>query len=262
MKAAIVNVFIVLSVIAHTQTTLAADNVYAKQPMKVGIIGATKWGRVNDNPITGIMREQSNAIFRMANIYAVHSYARYPRLVKQVERGSVDCAILSKNTDEQQNNLMISHLYNVEVIALNRQGTDINKYEDFYNKKRIKIVGFPNGGKYLFPELYQDTKVKKLIIPTQQQGAAMLVKGRIDSFVGMKYSLLYGINRDQLLGKTNYPGYPVHSLEIWLQCSKKSKLANQHFERLQLAVQRVKSMQAFQTIINKWMSFLFINHEI
>jgi len=261
MKAAIATIIVVFCIVASIQSTLA-DSVYSKQPMKVGIIGVAKWGIINDNPITGIMREQSNAIFRMANIYATHSYARYPRLVKQLERGSIDCAILTRPAKPQETHLMISHLYNVEIIALGRKGSAINTYQDFHNKKQIKTVGFPNGGKYLFPELYLDLKVKKQIIPSQQQGPLMLVKGRIDSFVGMKYSLLYGIHRDKLLNKTNYPGYRVQQLEVWLQCSKKSKLAAKNIDRLKLAVQRVESMQAFSTIIDKWMSFLFINQEI
>jgi len=261
MKAVFTIVIIVFCIVANTQTTLA-DSVYSKKPMKVGIIGVAKWGKINDNPITGIMREQSNAIFRMANIYAIHSYARYPRLVKQLERGSIDCAILTKPAKTQEKHLMISHLYDVEIIALGRKGSAINTYQDFHNKKQIKTVGFPNGGKYLFPELYLDLKVKKQIIPSQQQGPLMLAKGRIDSFVGMKYSLLYGIHRDKLLNKTNYPGYRVQQLEVWLQCSKKSKLAAKNIERLKLAVQRVESMRAFSTIIDKWMSFLFINQEI
>lgn len=260
MKAAITTILIVFSSVIKMQAAVA-DSVYSTQPMKVGIIGASKWGKINDNPITGIMREQSNAIFRMANIYAIHSYARYPRLVKQVERGTVDCAILTRPANTKAKNLMVSHLYDVEIIALARKGSAINSYQDFHNQQQLKTVGFPNGGKYLFPKLYQDIKVRKQIIPSQQQGPLMLVKGRIDSFVGMKYSLLYGINRDKLLNKTNYPGYKVQDLEVWLQCSKKSKLAAVHFERLIVAVQGVKSMQAFQTIINKWMSFLFINQQ-
>lgn len=255
MNCVIINVLLIL--VLSTTVTQASP---VDSPLTVGIIGISKWGAANDNPITGIMREQSHVIFRMANINATHSYALYPRLLRQLERGFIDCAILTKNPGKSQNYLMISHLYDVDIIALSRKGTAINRYVDFQDPNIIKRVGFPNGGRYLFPKLYSDTSVKKQIIPSQQQGPLMLVKGRIDTFIGMKYSLLYGINRDKLLGKTNYPGYPIQRLEVWLQCSKKSAMALRYQARLKTAVNTVKSLKVFQTIINKWMSFLFINH--
>ena len=250
--------FAALSIV--TGITVASNTLPVERTLTIGIIGISKWGEANNNPITGIMREQSHAIFRMANIQTRHSYALYPRLVRQLKQGFIDCAILTKPPGEIQHNLMISHLYDVEIIALGRKGTVINHYDDFRNPEIITRVGFPNGGKYLFTKLFSDTKVKKQIVPSQQQGPLMLAKGRIDAFIGMKYSLLYGINRDKLLGKTNYPGYPIQRLEVWLQCSKKSALAIHFQARLKSAVKSVKSLRAFQTINDKWMSFLFINH--
>ena len=242
-------------------TDIIANSANADHALKIGVIGTSTWGGAKNNPITGIILEQSKGILRMANINATYSYGLYPRILKQMERGFIDCAILPKAPADQKIHLMISHLYDVDIIALSRKGTVIKEYHDFLHSVMTNNrVGFPNGGQYLFPKLFKDPRVKKQIIPSQQQGPLMLVRGRIDTFIGMKYSLLYGINRDKLLGKTNYPGYPIQRLEVWLQCSNKSQLAIDYQERLQGAVRTVKSLKAFQTITDKWMSFMFINH--
>lgn len=238
----------------------ALSSLAKSAPLKVGIIGDAKWGLNNENPVTGIMREQSNTILKMANLNATHSYAPYPRLLKQLKYGEIDCAILAIDSRNTSANILISYLYDIKAVVITRKDLKYRSYGDFYNKRKIKVVGFPNGGSYLYPKLFNDPRVEKRIIPSHKQAPLMLARKRIDAFIGMQYAIRYEVHRNKLNSVLSVPGRVVDSLPIWLQCSKKSMVSKALQQRLKKAVITVKSLNSLQNIIDKWMSFLFINN--
>jgi polar amino acid transport system substrate-binding protein len=218
-----------------------------------GIIGFAPWGIQKDNLTTGIFWDQSLKILKETGFTGEPSYATYPRMIKQLREGSIDCAIFTKNSSESEYFHFVSYMFDLNVTVISRTGISINKYEDFLSNKKIKIVGFPNGGSNYFPKLYNNPNVKKHIVPTQKQGPAMIKRGRIDAFIGIEKTLIYEVNKQGLIDNINFTEFNVNTLPVWLQCSKKSYITQKDLDSLKIAVENLKSRNAFQQIIKHWL---------
>jgi polar amino acid transport system substrate-binding protein len=238
---------------AESTQTPSSGSTFAPHIL-FGIIGFEPWGIKKDNKITGIFWDQSQAIINEIGYTGEPSYAPYSRIIKQLREGSIDCAIFTKNDSESKYYHFVSYLFDLDATVISRKGISIDSYDDFLNNEKIKTVGFPNGGETFFPTLYNNPTVKKQIVPTQKQGPAMIKRGRIDAFVGIKSTLIYEVDKQGLKEDINFTGYTVKTLPVWLQCSKKSLLTQEELMTLAKAVEKLKSNNSFLKIVSHWLS--------
>jgi ABC-type amino acid transport substrate-binding protein len=221
--------------------------------IRFGIIGFAPWGMKENHKVTGVFWDQAKAILNEVQLQGSPAYAAYPRIIKQLKEGHVDCSIFTKNILNDKYYHFVSYLYDLNVTVISRKGLIINSYDDFFDDENIKVVGFPNGGENFFPTLFADPFVKKQILPSQEQGPAMIQRGRIDAFIGIEKTLIYEVDKQGLKGSISFTGYNVSALPVWLQCSKKSSLTQQDLDTLKHAVEKLKSQNAFQKIIQLWL---------
>ena len=80
----------------------------------------------------------------------------------------------------------------------------------------------------------------------------MIVRERIDAFVGITKTMQYEIHRGKLADKLNFPGYPVTQLPVWLQCSKKSAISDNDLLILKTSAEKLKLDGTLDAIIGQW----------
>lgn len=232
-------------------TILLSVNSYATE-VKFGVFNFRPWGMQVENEVTGMIWDQALAIFKSSDHSISAVISSYPRMIKSLKTGELDCAIITKNNKNSDTLDFVSHVHDLEVIVISKVGVKVDRYSDFIFPDRKAIVGFANGTAHLYPQLYNDPRITAHIVPKMKQGPLMLSRERIDFFVGVSASLLYEIRKTQLFEKINYPGFLVTTLEVWLQCSKKSSLTEIDYQQLRTKITQLKIKNTFTRIINKW----------
>jgi ABC-type amino acid transport substrate-binding protein len=227
---------------------LNAQLAFSEQ-LKLGIFKFSPWGMSKNNKIDGIIWEYYQAILKEADLKAEITLIPYPRMIKQLVEGKLDCAIFTKNFEPFQN---IAYLFDLTAVAISRKGTVINDYDDFKDKSKIKSVGFANGTNRIFPKLFNDPEIPHHILPSLHQAPQMLARKRIDAVIGMKHTMLYEFKQQKLMDIFNTPWYEIKKIPVWLQCSKHIKINPATIARLKSAALKIKAQGLFEQINKKW----------
>jgi len=217
------------------------------QQLRLGIFKFAPWGVSEGNKISGIIWEYYQAMLKDANLDANITLLPYPRMIKQLIDGKLDCAIFTKNLEPFQD---IAYLYDLTTVAISRKGTHITKYDDFKNKS----VGFANGTNRIYPKLFNDPEIPHHILPSLHQAPQMLARKRVDIVIGMKYTMLYEFRQQELMNITNIPWYEIKKVPVWLQCGNQIEVNSATITRLKAAALKLKANGLFEEIIKKWLS--------
>ncbi|MEM5530080.1 transporter substrate-binding domain-containing protein [Gammaproteobacteria bacterium AS21] len=231
-------------------TIFSSPQLVFAEKLKLGIFKFSPWGMSENNEIRGIIWEYYQAILKEADLEADITLVPYPRMIKKLVDGTLDCAIFTKNFEPFQN---IVYLYDLTAVAMSRKGTVISSYDDFSDKNKIKSVGFANGTDRIFPRLFNDTEIAHHIFPSLLQAPQMLARKRVDVVIGMKYTMLYEFKRQQLLDIVQIPWYEIRKVPVWFQCSNHIKISPATIERFKVAALKIKADGVFEEIAKKWL---------
>src|SRR3989338_5300483 len=212
------------------------------------------WGMTVQGKVQGIMLDHVVSILNEVKIKGVADFANYPRMIQRLRDGDCEIGVFSryeKNADAVE---FIEHVYDLQVVVVTPKDVVIENYETFHDLKRIPSIGFPLGGDGFFVKLFNDPKIVKSMVPTQQHGVMMLANGRLGAFVRSEKTIQYEIKKNNFEMKINFPGLKVDKLEIWLQVSKKSKKAMALVPQLRKAAKDLKKNGTYESVINQWVS--------
>ncbi len=134
-----------------------------------------------------------------------------------------------------------------KVFYLRKSQPDIKSYQDLYPL----TVGVVRDTVY-FPQFDQDLDITKIPLVTDTQLINMLLKGRIDTFVGTESTFDYLLSRQQKMDQLKKASYrfasPRHS---YFGISKKSWL-NDEMATVNQTVSRLLAQNAFVKVVDDW----------
>lgn len=224
------------------------------QTITFGIPAFAPWSMVVNGEVVGINVDQSKLVADHAGLDLVIAYSPYKRMRKQLLQGEIDCVISTKNPKLKDKTIAIQELYQLDVTVISRKNEGVNSYEELIAKNQGITIGFAHGTAHFHADLYNDSTVNKLIIQKQSQGPSMILRNRIDAFVGIEKTMLYELRKQGLLDKVSFPGYKVNTLPVLLYCSKQSDVANKYREALYDASTELLRKDEFKKIIDHWIA--------
>jgi len=229
---------------------LSCPQLVFAEKLKLGIFKFAPWGMSENNEIHGIIWDYYQVILKEADLEAQITLIPYPRMIKQLKDGTLDCAIFTKNLEPFQN---IAYLFDLTAVAVSRKGTVITNYDDFRDKSKINSVGFANGTDRIFPRLFNDAQIPHHILPSLHQAPQILARKRADVVIGMKHTMLYEFKRQQLLNIIQTPMYEIRKIPVWLQCSNQITISPAIIERFKAAALKIKARGLFEKISAHWL---------
>ncbi len=222
------------------------------ETIRFGVFSAPPWGMETEGGINGITVDQIKAIVDHAGFDMQISFSPYPRMIKQLNEGVIDCAIATINPSTDESVVYLSALYNLDIAVISRRDNRLKSDEELLSLTENPVVGFANGTGHFHPKLYQNRNAVKQLLVGHHQGPIMLSKSRIDAFVGIEKLLLYEIRRSGLLDQIYFPGYQVSKVTMWLQCSNKSEGFYHYESKLRDAAKWLKSQSVYTAILDRW----------
>lgn len=142
----------------------------------------------------------------------------YARIVYGIKQGTLDLAVIFKNTQLEGYADFIGPVSKSKIIVLPQAGMEINNYNQLLPLQQFAVIRSAS----LSKEFDRDFHGRKLEVRNYQQGIQLLGLKRIDALVGSLVGIEYNV---AALGKSmNDFGRPfdLSEKEIWLHFSKKS----------------------------------------
>ena len=174
-------------------------------------------GFLNSNKPDGVYAKVSEALSLELKISSTIEVQPYARLVRLLEDGDLDCAILFTSPGRKETFHQIGLVTYRTVILVSLK-------ESFSNKINIPadINGYAIGairGSKTAGSIFEYPLIKPYWVENYKQAIGMMEKGRIDAFVGAKT-----IIESKIDIKDKY--VTLRTRESWLQCSKQSPRIN------------------------------------
>lgn len=197
----------------------------AKTKLVVAVSSFEPWTIINESGISGIDMELIEQLASYQNLEVSHLRCPWIRCLKLLEEGKADIVssvFKSKEREQYLSYFKSPYVHgNNRIFYLNKNtNITINSIEDLSSLR----VGLRRGIKY-FPEFDQQTQMNRELVNDNNQLIQMLLKNRIDTFIGQEDVVDYFLlkrNLTQYIKKANYKYFQVD--EGYLAFSKKSKL--------------------------------------
>jgi len=176
--------------------------------------------------------------------------------VKALEEGRVDAILgMSKSTERVQKfDFSKPILINSRVIFVSRDNVLINSLDDLKGKK----VSIQSGD--ISEEIVR--KLQKVEIKresTQEKALQDLVEGKVDAFIGNKYSGLYNIQKNKYDDIVKIVGEPAGSTEY---CIAVKKGDEQLLGMINKALNGIKDNGMYDQIYYKWFGMEYVNSSL
>lgn len=234
---------------------LSADSI------SFGVFHAPPWGMEKNGSVQGITIDHIRAITDSAGLEAEFSVVPYPRMIKQLEQGNIDCAIATRHTSSSKNVIYLASLYELDVSVISRKEDKYTSDQHLSSAKKNPVVGFANGTEHFHPKLFNSNKTSLQLVKGHAQAPIMLTRKRVDAFVGVERLLLHELRQSNLLDDVYFPGYRVNKLQMWLQCSEHSESAQKLSARLLSAIKTLKDNGTIIDIVDQWIPKLNLGEE-
>ena len=166
---------------------------------------------------SGIYYEITEKFGKATGMKVIIKLLPFQRMIGDLERGRIDCAIFFTSTERQKTFIQIGLVIKKPVIIALRP---LNLGESKFDVENLayfegKTLGHVRGAQYS-DALEKNAKIIKWPVNSYKNGLRMLAKGRIDGFVGGKETI------DEHYTVYNYDYYVLQMNTSWLQCSKQS----------------------------------------
>lgn len=222
------------------------------QTLTFGVFSAPPWGQHTATGVTGITVDHIEAILERAGYDLAISFTPYPRMMKELHKGEIDCVIATKNPRSEGKVNYLSALYTLDVSVVSHKDQAYISDEALFTKASPAVVGFANGTGHFYSPLYHSEQLDVQLLAGHSQAPGMLAKRRIDAFVGIERLLLFELRKAGVVGEMYFPGYRVNKLDMWLQCSRHAAHIAEYGPKLRKAAQTLKEEKRFSEILNTW----------
>ncbi len=184
---------------------------------------------LKDGQFAGHNVDVANMLVNAINKKAAFVYCPFARCLTMLKDGQADMMIALNKTEERQN--YISYLEQpfhslitpVKFYSSKHKNINVEKYEDLQGLN----IGVLRGASY-FKRFDNDESLKKVYITTHRQLIDLLVKGRIDTFLGREISIKHQVSPQIYTEELKEMSY-VYSKEndFYIGISQKSKFNEQ-----------------------------------
>jgi len=175
----------------------------------------------NENPTcVGTTQKILNDLAQKVGFKASNELYPYARILKALESGQLDVALIFKNDTVSQSVEYIGPIATSKVFILTTDKKLITEYEDLYQLKAIAVIRNAS----FEPRFDNDQQLNKVPVATYAQAVEMFKANRVDAIVGsevgLEYALFHKIPNSQALKEQSFL---LGKKEWWIHLAKKSK---------------------------------------
>lgn len=209
---------------------------------------------INDGKFTGYNVDIANMLVSRLNKKPAFVYCPFARCLSMLKDGQADMMIAINKTPERQ--IYIDYLEQpflsihtpVKFYSSKHKNINIEKYEDL---KGLNI-GVLRGASY-FKRFDNDASLNKVYISTHRQLINLLVKGRIDTFLGREISIRHQVSKQIYQEELKEMSYIYSKAnDFYIGMSKKS-IFNEQVDELSKMLDELLESGAIDTLDNPYL---------
>lgn len=213
----------------------------------IGTVAVSQRGYVGqDGAILGSSVEITNRVVELAGYTPINKLMPFPRVLHNLESGTVDLSLLVPNDKVTQFATPLIHLQDVEFILVSRNDTEITNIEDIKGKS----VGYLRSSR-ISQNILKPLDVNRIELDKYPHMIRMLEHGRIDAIIGTTYNIKYALQELNYSDDTFAKPLLIKSLELHLVYSKKTA-DEEVIDALINAANTLKEEGIIQDIIDKY----------
>ncbi len=213
--------------------------------LKVFVLLSEPLGYLNkQGEKSGTHWDYMTAIAKRSGIKMDMTLAPKARVFGGVKNGTIDAAIFFRTKKRDNQVEYVEKIRSIRVVAINRKGLPLNRYEDL---RKSTLIGKMRST-FLGDKFDQDPLLKIYNVNNYDSMINMFKKGRLDTVTGNAIALTHLLNKYKLQQIIERPGIPLGNKEQWLQMSKKSNKLHL-IPHLRKAIQELKSEGVLDQIL-------------
>jgi len=173
---------------------------------------------------------------RLAEITHFQVARVYTRILKALKDGSLDGALIFKNTSLANDVHYVGPVGLSHVLVTKVRGNQPKNYQELAALESIAVIR-----KAQFSTRFdQDNGLNKVYVESYEQGLKLLRKGRVEAIIGSEVGLRFGMDHLNMNSKVLTTALKIGDKEWWLHLSKKS-VDKQHIAVLQRNIDSIYS---------------------
>lgn len=186
--------------------------------IRVGAVEVSQRGFVDkDGVIRGSSVEITNLVVTAAGYTPVNKVLPYPRLLRELELGTLDAALLVPNENVTKIATPLAYLQDVEFILLTKPEDQVASLDAVSGMK----IGHLRRSR-ISEKLLSSIEVEAVQGDSYSHMLKLLLKGRLDGLVGTRYNIEFAIQELELNPDRLSQPLTLKRLELHLVYSKKT----------------------------------------
>ncbi|MFY0681036.1 MAG: transporter substrate-binding domain-containing protein [Thalassovita sp.] len=229
---------VVLAAAASLGSQLSAE------PLQFATIGLVPYALEDPSAEKpGMIVEINAAIAERAQVEIVDTTVPITRLVKNLQRGVSDCAILARSAKNEQTFEPVALVMeDLDRVIVTHPGLTLTKLEDLYGL----TLAIPRGS-FRNRRISSDPEINRLLTNGHGQSVQLLKADRVDAIAGSALSIFYYF-KDQGISRSDVGTiFPFFSASMWLHCTS-GKVDPETLAKLRQAIDELRSEGVFEEI--------------
>ncbi|NIZ62634.1 hypothetical protein DL239_16810 [Sedimentitalea sp. CY04] len=237
-----------LAIVLFVLITSFASKPMLAETVKFGTFDFPPYALHNDpEGRLGLFVDISNAITARAGISTTNSILPIARVVKDMERGVSDCAIIVQTPWTKENFLQVAEIHNrLDIIVVTRPGLSISSIEDLHGQR----LAIPRGSFKNLP-ISTDSDIKQVPTNSYLQSLNMLRAGHVDAIAGSAISTFHIFSIENITRADIGVVFPFEQNSLWLQCAK-GQLSKDVLTKLERATRALKLEGIFEDLVTRY----------
>ena len=195
----------------------------------------------------GLFVDITAAIAARAGIASTNSVLPIARVVKNMEHGVSDCAVIVQTPWTKVNFIQVAEIHNrLDIVVVTRPGLSISSIEDLHGLR----LAMPRGAFRDLP-VSTDPDIEQVLTKSYQQSIRMLTAGRVDAIAGSAISIFHYFSDEDMTRADIGVVFPFERNTLWLQCAK-GQLSDEILTRLDHATAALREEGVFEGLVTHY----------
>ena len=195
----------------------------------------------------GLFVDINMAIATKAGISFSDSVLPIARVLKDMEHGITDCAIIVLTPWAIDNFIQVAEIHNrLDIIVVTRPGLSISSINDLHGM-RLAI----QRGSFRDLPVSTDPNIEQVLTNSYQQSIHMMRAGRVDALVGSAISTFHYFSVENMTQADIGVVFPFEQNSLWLQCAK-GQLSEEVLMKLNRATVTLRQEGVFEGLIARY----------
>lgn len=208
-KTLFIPILIMLSV-------LVSASLQSKE-LKISTTELPPVGYKNESGISmGFLYEIANKIAENAKIEYINKLKPYPRVIRDLDVGTADIAILYPNDKLKDKVVYVAPILTDSNVIVVKAPFTIRSLDELYGRKVANVRNAHYSDDY-----DSSKKIIKVEVHDNEQGLRMLLRGRVDALIGAAGSISFALKSMDLEWSVLGKPYVINTKTTWMQMSKR-----------------------------------------